>query len=349
MTERALGSNYTLTERLGAGAMGEVWRGRDREGTALAFKLLRPELAADPDVVQRFLKERSALVGVDDPHVVRMHGLVAEDETLAIVMDLVEGGDLRDLLASRGTLTPSEVARTGAQVAAGLAAVHRAGIVHRDVKPENVLIDQASGGPVARVSDFGIARLADASAATRSTMLLGTPNYMAPEITEGHPATPAADAYSLGVVLYELCCGVTPFEGGNPMAVMRRHSESTPARPDGVPDELWGGGLRAPGQGPEGPSHRGAGRHLSLRAGHGAAGAAGCAQAVGAAAGLTRRDRAGPCGGSRRRDRPDPGRWSHPDPRTVAQAVTQGASRRAGGDGARAGWWRGGGCPAPRG
>lgn len=239
MNEQPLGSSYVLTDKLGGGAMGTVYRGRDTEGAEFAFKILRPDLAEDPALVQRFIQERSALTAVDDPHVVRMHGLVVEGSTLAIVMDLVTGGDLRSLLQREGTLAPAEVARIGSQVARGLAAVHRAGVVHRDVKPENVLIDVSSGRPVPRVSDFGIARLADASAATRSTMMLGTPHYMAPEIAEGHPATPAVDAYALGILLYEMCCGVTPFEGAGPMVVMRRHADDLPARPDGIPDPLW--------------------------------------------------------------------------------------------------------------
>lgn len=239
MAEQPLGSTYTLMDKLGAGAMGTVYRGRDTRGTAYAFKLLRPEFAEDPALVQRFVQERSALVGVQHPNVVVMRDLVIEGVTLAIVMDLVEGGDLRRVLDERGTLPPAEAARFAGGIAAGLAAVHAAGLVHRDVKPENVLLDFHQAAPVPKVSDFGIARLADAAASTRSTMMLGTPNYVAPEVADGRPATGAADVYSLGIMLYEMCAGVTPFEGGSQLAVIRRHGDATASRPDGVPDPLW--------------------------------------------------------------------------------------------------------------
>lgn len=237
--EQPLGSTYFRTEKLGSGAMGSVWSGRDNGGQPYAFKVLRAEYAEDPTLVQRFVQERSALTRVDHPHVVRMHDLVVEGDTLAIVMDLVEGGDLRRVITDSGTLPPAEVCRLGGQIASGLAAVHATGLVHRDVKPENVLLDISGDRPSARVSDFGIARLADASAATRSSMMLGTPNYVAPEIAEGHAATPAADVYSLGIMLYELASGVTPFEGGGHLAVIRRHGDSQAPRPQGIPGSLW--------------------------------------------------------------------------------------------------------------
>lgn len=239
MAEQPLGSSYLLTERLGSGAMGTVYRGRDKEGRAFAVKVLRPDFAQDSALVHRFVQERSVLTGVEHPNIVRMHDMVVEGETLAIVMDLVEGHDLRDLLRSQGTLPPGRAAGLVGGIAAGLAAVHAAGLVHRDVKPENVMLDEHGQEIVPRVTDFGIARLADASASARSTLALGTPNYVAPEIAEGRPATGAADVYSLGIVLYELCAGVTPFEGDSPLAVIRRHAEAQAPRPDGVPDQVW--------------------------------------------------------------------------------------------------------------
>lgn len=239
MAERQLGSLYTIGERLGSGAMGTVYEGRDKEGNPFAFKILRSELAEEPELVSRFVQERSSLTTIDHPNVVRMHDLVAEQSTLGIVMDLVSGGDLRQRLREAGTLLPSEVCRLGAGVAAGLAVVHEAGLVHRDLKPENVLLDSSVDPAIPRVSDFGIARIADASAATRSSMMVGTPHYMAPEVSDGAVPTPAVDIYALGVILYELLCGVTPFEGGTYIAVIKRHAELAPGRPDGIPDDLW--------------------------------------------------------------------------------------------------------------
>src|SRR5262249_1325619 len=144
-----------LDEPIGRGATGHVWAGRRREdGSPVAVKLLRAELATDPGVVNRFLRERLVLTGLRHKHLVRVHDLVAEGDVLGIVMDLVDGEDLRHFLA-RGPLPEATAATLLAQVAAALAAVHAAGLVHRDIKPENVLV---AAGPTALLSDFGIAR-----------------------------------------------------------------------------------------------------------------------------------------------------------------------------------------------
>ncbi|GAB96169.1 serine/threonine-protein kinase [Kineosphaera limosa] len=235
MDGQQIGSRYVVDSLLGEGASGQVWSGRDREGSPYAIKLLRKELTQDSELVNRFVGERSVLQSIRDPHVVQVHDLVVEGPTLAIVMDLVDGSDLRSVLRSQRTLAPQQIARWGAQVAGALAAAHAAGVVHRDVKPENILIDSHGA---ARLSDFGIARIVDG--AHHSTMMLGTPHYMAPEIAEGQTPQSAADLYSLGATLYELCCGVPPFAGrGNSMAVLRAHQQEVPGRPGGVPDVLW--------------------------------------------------------------------------------------------------------------
>ena len=218
--------------------MGEVFRGHDQQGAPLAFKVLHPDLASDADVVGRFVKERGILEAVKSPNLVGVVDLVVEGATLAIVMELVDGPDLRSYLSGRGTLSPSEVCRIGSGVATGLAAVHAAGIVHRDIKPENVLMKDVDGRAVPKLTDFGISSLVDTERA-RSTMLVGTPQYIAPEVSEGEDVTAASDLYALGIMLYELACGVTPFAGGSVMAVLRRHSDVAPGRPDSIPDELW--------------------------------------------------------------------------------------------------------------
>ncbi len=239
-TERPLGSSYILEDVIGHGAMGQVWRGRDRDGYRLAFKVLRPELTEDPRVVQRFVQERSILTSIRHPNLVGVRDLVVEGDTLAIVMDLVEGGDLRAMLSGPRTLPPARVAELGAGIAAGLAAVHAAGVIHRDVKPENVLVDGSSSPGRPRLTDFGIAKYVQQEGTTRrSTMLVGTPQYIAPELIDGKEPTAATDLYALGIMLYELVCGVTPFAGGSTMAVLRNHAERLPGRPPGVPDSLW--------------------------------------------------------------------------------------------------------------
>lgn len=218
--------------------MGEVFRGHDQQGNGLAFKVLHPDLAGDADVVGRFVKERGILETVKSPNLVGVVDLVVEGATLAIVMELVDGPDLRSYLKQRGTLAPSEVCRIGSGVATGLAAVHAAGIVHRDIKPENVLMNDSDGRALPKLTDFGISSLVDTERA-RSTMLVGTPQYIAPEVSEGKDVTAASDLYALGIMLYELSCGVTPFAGGSVMAVLRRHSDVAPGRPGSLPDELW--------------------------------------------------------------------------------------------------------------
>ena len=235
-----LGSSYILEERIGAGAQGDVWKGH-KEGSEepLAFKKLRPELARERNVIDAFLKERDTLERVDSPHVVRLRDMVTEGETLALVMDYVGGGDLADVIRKQGTLAPGLVASYGAAIAAGLSAIHAAGLVHRDVKPANILMDDAATPAAPRVADFGVARICDSAASTRSTGgSAGTPLYMAPEVADGLPAAPSMDIYSLGVVLYEMCCGVPPFIGG-PVALLKSHVMMDPGRPDGVPDVLW--------------------------------------------------------------------------------------------------------------
>ena len=205
-------------------------------GDEVAIKVFRPELADDPELITRFVQERSALCGLYHPNLVRVHDLVIEGGSAAIVMDLVVGTDLRAVLGRHGTLPPAEATKIVSEVLSALAVVHAKGIVHRDIKPENILLGVA--GEV-RLTDFGIARLSQGPSLTRLSGLIGTPDYMAPELAEGHRAEPSADIYATGIVLYELLTGSTPFTGGHPVAVLRRHIEAPPPRPDGVPDELW--------------------------------------------------------------------------------------------------------------
>ena len=237
---RPLGSRYVLYEALGRGAMGEVFRGTVRSsGAAVAVKLLKPELVSDPEIVGRFLQERSILTSIDHPNVAKVLDLVVEGETLGIVMELVEGQDLRRYLRAHGTLPPAEAVYLVGQLLQGLAAVHAGGIVHRDVKPENVLVSKTRGQVILKLTDFGVSRLSYGASLTKMTSLIGTPEYMAPELADHDSATPAADLYSAGIVLYEMLAGRTPFAGGHPLAVLRRQVEQPPPPIPGAPAELW--------------------------------------------------------------------------------------------------------------
>lgn len=233
-----LGSEYLLDALIGRGATGEVWRGSDSEGRELAFKLLRPELADDPDIVRRFLQER-ALFGVEHPNLVRVLDVVVESGRLAIVMDLVHGDNLRLELSRQGTLAPQAALAVLGDVLAGLAKLHALGIVHGDLKPENVLLAMEDGEIVCKVGDYGAATIVAEASVASSVPLLGTPLYMAPEVIQGQPKSPAMDVYSAGVMLYELLCGITPFAAPTMMGVLRGHLEHEPTRPVGVTDEVW--------------------------------------------------------------------------------------------------------------
>lgn len=231
---RRIGSRYVALKVLGRGASGTVWAGEGPEGP-VAIKLLREDLASDEVLVARFVQERTALVSLDHPAIVGIHDLVVDGSDLALVMDLVDGPDLRTRLEKERVLAPALAAAICADVAEGLSAAHAEGVIHRDVKPENVLLDTRGGQVRAKLTDFGIARLVDAPRRTRATRIIGTPDYLAPEIIEGLQPTAAVDVYALGTVLYELLTGWTPFGGGHPGAVLRRHvTEPVPGIP-GLP------------------------------------------------------------------------------------------------------------------
>jgi serine/threonine-protein kinase len=243
---RPVGSKYLLEEPLGRGATGTVWRAqvRDEAGSTVAVKVLKEELAGDPDVVMRFLRERSVLLRLRHPHIVRVRDLVVEGDLLALVMDLVDGPDLHRYLRENGPFTPVAASLLTAAVADALAASHADGVVHRDLKPANVLLATLTGEdgdermhPM--LTDFGIARLADSPGVTRTHEFVGTPAYVAPESAQGRPQTSAVDIYGAGILLYELVTGRVPFRGENAIEVLQAHLNQQPRRPSTVPEPLW--------------------------------------------------------------------------------------------------------------
>ncbi|MGW0190009.1 serine/threonine-protein kinase [Streptomyces sp. NPDC003362] len=248
---RPVGSKYLLEEPLGRGATGTVWRARQREtagaeaavpgqpGETVAIKVLKEELANDADVVMRFLRERSVLLRLTHPNIVRVRDLVVEGDLLALVMDLVEGPDLHRYLRENGPFTPVAAALLTAQIADALAASHADGVVHRDLKPANVLLKQDGGQMHPLLTDFGIARLADSPGLTRTHEFVGTPAYVAPESAEGRPQTSAVDIYGAGILLYELVTGRPPFAGSSALEVLHQHLSAEPRRPSTVPEPLW--------------------------------------------------------------------------------------------------------------
>ncbi|MFF3446239.1 serine/threonine-protein kinase [Streptomyces sp. NPDC002667] len=225
-----IAGRYRLQTTLGRGAMGEVWRAHDEMiGRSVAVKLLLSQ-DADPTAAARFRLEAQTAGLLNHRHVVGVLDFGAYDNRLFLVMELVEGDSLAGVLTSAGTLPADRVARIAAEAAAGLAAAHQQGIVHRDIKPGNLLLD-AEGS--VKIGDFGIARFMDdpAGGLTATGQIVGTSLYLAPERALGKTAGPPSDMYSLGCVLYQLLTGRPPFQASSPVAVLHQHLDSTPTPP----------------------------------------------------------------------------------------------------------------------
>ncbi|MEI8332993.1 MAG: Stk1 family PASTA domain-containing Ser/Thr kinase [Chloroflexota bacterium] len=212
-----LNGRYELLEPIGDGGMATIWRAGDRRlGRDVAVKLMRPEYGRDPDFVVRFRQEAQSAASLAHPNVVGVFDAGESQEGPYIVMELVAGEDLASLLRRNGSLPPRQAARIAAEVADALEAAHASGLVHRDVKPGNILISM--DGRV-RVTDFGIARALAEAQLTLPGTTLGSVHYFSPEQAQGAQATPASDIYSLGIVLYEMLTGRRPWEGDSAAAV----------------------------------------------------------------------------------------------------------------------------------
>ncbi|HEX8627874.1 MAG TPA: serine/threonine-protein kinase [Catenuloplanes sp.] len=240
LSGRCVGQSYILIRPIGHGATGTVWRALQRmTGEQVAVKLLHESLLRQPKLVTRFVQERTILMMLRHENIVGVRDLFSVGESLGLVMDLVTDGSLRDHLRSCGTLPPGEAARLLAQVTAALTEAHGLGVVHRDVKPDNILLHRRGSQLDTRLTDFGIARVLDKPGLTTPHAVIGTPQYMAPESITGAPPTPAADMYAVGVVLYELIVGRTPYAAEPMVALLSQHLESAPERHAAIPDAAW--------------------------------------------------------------------------------------------------------------
>ncbi len=234
---------YELHRRIGRGGMAEVSLARDQLlDRPVAIKVLFPEFATDPAFVERFRREATAAANLNHPNIVGVFDWGEAEGTYFIVMEYVDGRSLSQILRADGPLHPDRVADVGADVAAALGFAHRNGVVHRDVKPGNVLVDQ--NGQV-KVADFGIARAITASTDDNLTLVgtvMGTATYFSPEQARGDPVDPRSDIYSLGCVLYELVVGRPPFSGETPVAIAYKQVHESPVPPrqvhSGVPPAL---------------------------------------------------------------------------------------------------------------
>ena len=234
------GGRYEIIEELGTGGMGNVYRAFDKKiDEEVALKLIKPEIAAERKTIERFRNELKTARKIRHKNVCGVFDLQEEGKTLFITMEYVRGEDLKSFLHRSKELAIGTTISIARQVAEGLAEAHKLGVVHRDLKPNNIMIDKDGQ---AKIMDFGIARILGAKGATGEGAIIGTPEYMSPEQVEGKEVDPRSDIYSLGIILYEMSTGRTPFEGETPFSMALKQKSEPPADPrrinPQVPEEL---------------------------------------------------------------------------------------------------------------
>ncbi len=232
-----LGERYRLESQIAVGGMGDVWAAVDLVlSRTVAAKIMHPSAIDEQLFAQRFRAEARHTARLSHPNIATLFDYGEDDHLAYLIMELVEGQPLSAALRSQPRPPTSTVRSIIGQAALALAAAHRAGVVHRDVKPANVLIK--ADGQV-KLTDFGISRALDGSGQTRTGEILGTPHYLSPEQALGEPATPASDIYSLGVIAHEMLSGTKPFDRGTPVATALSHiTEPPPPLPEGVDEDL---------------------------------------------------------------------------------------------------------------
>ncbi len=224
----------------------------ERLGRSVAIKILSDSLCSDESFVRRFQHEAEAAARLSHPNIVSVYDVGADQGRRFIVMELIAGRNLKDLIRDRGPLSMEQLVAIGAEILDGLGYAHQHGLIHRDIKPQNILISR-EGTP--KLADFGIAKAVEASSTTQTAMVLGSVHYLAPEVAAGEPASIQSDLYSMGVVLYEMATGGVPFEGTNLLAIASRHIHDQPQAPSRsnpqIPVELNGLILKALAKAPD--------------------------------------------------------------------------------------------------
>ncbi|MGB2905747.1 MAG: protein kinase, partial [Candidatus Aminicenantaceae bacterium] len=228
-TGSTFAGRYQIIEELGKGGMGTVYKVLDKEtNERIAVKLIKPEIASDKNSIERFRNEMTTARKISHRNVCRMYDLNKEADTYYLTMEYVSGGDLRAFIRRAAPLSTARAVSLAKQISEGLAEAHKTGIVHRDLKPANIMIDD--NGNV-RIMDFGIARALKGKGITGAGVMIGTPEYMSPEQVDGKEVDLRSDIYSLGIILYEMTTGKTPFEGESPFTIGIKHKSETPKDP----------------------------------------------------------------------------------------------------------------------
>jgi len=233
---RVFGQRYEVIEELGEGGMGIVYKVFDRKiDEKVALKVLAPEIAGDERTIERFRNELKLARKVSHRNVCRMYDLSEEEKTQFITMEYVPGENLKNLIKRIGQLSKTKAVSIAKQVCEGLVEAHRLGVVHRDLKPQNIMVDSEGN---ARIMDFGIARSIRTKSITETGMIIGTPEYMSPEQVEGVGVDHRSDLYSLGVILFEMLTGRVPFQGETPLSVILKHKTEQPPDPRRFDDQI---------------------------------------------------------------------------------------------------------------
>lgn len=233
---RVFGGRYEVIEELGEGGMGIVYKVFDRKvEDRVALKVLAPEIAGDEKTIERFRNELKLARNISHRNVCRMYDLSEEEKTPFITMEFVPGENLKSLIKRIGQLSKTKAVSITKQVCEGLAEAHRLGVVHRDLKPQNIMVD---GEGNARIMDFGIARSIRTKSITETGVIIGTPEYMSPEQVEGVGVDHRSDLYSLGVILFEMLTGRVPFQGETPLSVILKHRTEQPPDPRRFDDQI---------------------------------------------------------------------------------------------------------------
>lgn len=227
-----IAGQYEVLDRISEGGMATVYTARRRaDGRLVALKVLREQYASDAEFVERFQREAAAVSELIHPHMVQVFGSGRDGAVHYIAMEYVEGEDLKRLIRREGRLSPQRAAAIAAQVCEALEFAHEHGIIHRDVKPQNILLARDGG---VKVADFGIARALSSATITQTGTVLGSVQYLAPEQARGSAVGRAADVYALGVVLYEMVTGTLPFDEDSPIAIALKHLDQQPPRPSAL-------------------------------------------------------------------------------------------------------------------